>query len=150
MSRLATLILVIALLLGGFWLWSSREMIAPGAVAPTATAPAPAPVPAETAPTAEPAAQAAADAAGTAADAAADAAAIAADQADFGDADAVIGAGAGVAGGRSVVRSASYFRGPSMVGESSVEIVHAGPVFNCRSVRGRRPRAAFRPRQAVR
>ena len=42
MSRLATLILVIALLLGGFWLWSSREMIAPGALAPTATAPAPA------------------------------------------------------------------------------------------------------------
>ncbi|MFC0812106.1 hypothetical protein ACFHYO_08265, partial [Paracoccus panacisoli] len=43
MARLGTVILVIVLLLGGVWLWQSRETLMPGP-APVTSAPGPAPV----------------------------------------------------------------------------------------------------------
>ena len=76
MSRLATMILVIVLMLAGVWLWESRGHMPLLAGAPSVPAPA---SPAPLAPPSPALPAQAADAAGEAADAAADAAAIAAD-----------------------------------------------------------------------
>ncbi|WP_157115288.1 hypothetical protein [Paracoccus contaminans] len=103
MSRLATMILVIVLMLAGVWLWESRAHMpllagAPSLPAPPSPAPLAPPspaVPAEAADAAGEAADAAADAAAIAADAAAEAAIAAADSAADAAADAARGADAG-------------------------------------------------------